>query len=74
MRRIFYIKGIKLEMPVTKKNNCTLFVSNAPVVPSVRTKLLLKSIFGRYGELDRVTVIPSHGNIKTESSASQQAD
>ena len=37
----------------------TLFVANCPTVPTVRTKLLLQSIFGRYGEVSRVTVIPN---------------
>jgi ribosomal RNA-processing protein 7 len=70
----FYIKEHQAGNAGDKKNNCTLFVANAPVVPSVRTKFLLKSIFGRYGDLDRVTVIPSPRQHKTESSASQQAD
>jgi ribosomal RNA-processing protein 7 len=70
----FYIKEHQSGSANDKKNNCTLFVANAPVVPSVRTKLLLKSIFGRYGDLDRVTVIPSPRQHKSESSSTQQAD
>lgn len=35
----------------------TLFVANCPTVLGCRTKLLLQSIFGRYGEVTRVTVI-----------------
>lgn len=35
----------------------TLFVVNAPVVPPVRSKALLQAIFGRYAEVERVTVI-----------------
>jgi ribosomal RNA-processing protein 7 len=36
---------------------CTLFVSNVPVIPGIQTKLLLQSIFGRYGDVHRVTVV-----------------
>lgn len=46
------------------KPGCTLFVANAPVVPGISTKILLRSIFGRYsssdgssGEIVRVTVV-----------------
>ena len=35
----------------------TLFVANAPVVPGVSTKLLLKSIFGRFADVTRVTAV-----------------
>ena len=41
-----------------KTKSDTLFVVNAPVVPSVRTSILLKSILGRYGDVKRVTVVP----------------
>jgi ribosomal RNA-processing protein 7 len=41
-----------------KSRNATLFVTNCPIVPNIRTKLLLQSIFGRYGEVIRVSVIP----------------
>lgn len=37
--------------------NATLFVANAPTEPTVQTRLLLKSLFGRFGEVTRVTVI-----------------
>lgn len=40
-----------------KASKATLFVANAPVFPDVSTKVLLRSIFGRYGEISRVTVI-----------------
>jgi ribosomal RNA-processing protein 7 len=70
----FYVKEHQSGNTNDKKSSCTLFVANAPVVPSVRTKLLLKSIFGRYGDLDRVTVIPSPRQHKSESSAAQHAD
>lgn len=35
----------------------TLFVANAPIVPGVRPRVLLKSLLGRYGQVERVTVI-----------------
>jgi len=35
----------------------TLFVANAPVVPGVSTECLLKSIFGRFGVVTRVTAV-----------------
>jgi ribosomal RNA-processing protein 7 len=69
----FYIKEHQTGNGTDKKNNCTLFVANAPVVATVRTNLLLKSLFGRYGDLDRVTVIPSPKQHRSESS-SPQAD
>lgn len=68
----FYVKEHQSGTSATdKKNNCTLFVSNAPSVPSVRTRLLLKSIFGRFGEVSRVTVInnPRQNRIQAESAA-----
>jgi ribosomal RNA-processing protein 7 len=37
----------------------TLFVANCPVFPKVRTKLLLQSIFGRFGDVKRATVVPN---------------
>eukprot|EP00536_Pseudo-nitzschia_multiseries_P002236 jgi/Psemu1/283583/fgenesh1_pg.30_\ len=41
----------------TTKKGTTLFVANAPVVPGVSTKLLLRSIFGRFAEVSRVTAV-----------------
>uniref|UniRef100_A0A7S4ABL7 Ribosomal RNA-processing protein 7 C-terminal domain-containing protein n=1 Tax=Pseudo-nitzschia australis TaxID=44445 RepID=A0A7S4ABL7_9STRA len=41
----------------TTKRGTTLFVANAPIVPGVSTKLLLKSIFGRFAEVTRVTAV-----------------
>ena len=35
----------------------TLFVTNAPIVPLVRTRLLLQALFGRFGDVKRVTVV-----------------
>lgn len=37
-------------------NRDTLFVANCPVVPHLRTRVLLQALFGRYGEVQRVTV------------------
>jgi ribosomal RNA-processing protein 7 len=39
------------------KSGTTLFVANAPVVPGISTKILLKSIFGRFADVTRVTVV-----------------
>jgi ribosomal RNA-processing protein 7 len=40
-----------------KKASATLFVANAPVVRGITTKILLKSLFGRYADIARVTVV-----------------
>ena len=47
----FYVK----EHFAAEKN--TLFVANAPVVPGIQTRILLRSLLGRYGEVERVTVV-----------------
>lgn len=39
------------------KSKSTIFVANAPVVPGVSTKILLHSLFGRFANVTRVTVI-----------------
>jgi ribosomal RNA-processing protein 7 len=39
------------------KQGTTLFVANAPIYPGISTKILLKSIFGRFAEVTRVTVV-----------------
>jgi len=41
----------------TTKRGTTLFVANAPIVPGISTKLLLKSIFGRFADVTRVTAV-----------------
>ena len=41
----------------TSKRGATLFVANAPVIPGISTKLLLKSIFGRFADVTRVTAV-----------------
>jgi ribosomal RNA-processing protein 7 len=46
-----------------ESKNATLFVTNCPIIPNIQTKLLLQSIFGRYGEVIRVTVIPKIQSI-----------
>ena len=47
------------------KVNKTLFVTNCPFVPHVRTSQLLKSIFGRYGDVERVTVVRNPRDVGT---------
>jgi ribosomal RNA-processing protein 7 len=39
------------------KTGCTLFVANVPIVPGIATDVVLKSIFGRFGDINRVTAI-----------------
>jgi ribosomal RNA-processing protein 7 len=41
----------------TNKANTTLFVANAPIVPGISTKVLLRSLLGRFGDITRVTVV-----------------
>ena len=55
-----------------EKKGCTLFVANVPVVPGISTHLLLKSIFGRYAETKRVTVIKNPRNTLTQQEKIQQ--
>ena len=43
----------------TPKPKSTVFVANAPVVPGVSTKILLHSLFGRFADVARVTVVPN---------------
>jgi Ribosomal RNA-processing protein 7 (RRP7) C-terminal domain len=63
---IFYIKehqesnhNTTMKSNNRNKNdkNATIFVVNVPLVPHVRSDLLLKSIFGRYGDIQRVTIL-----------------
>ena len=44
------------------------FVANVPAYPGVQRQLLLKSIFGRYGEVSRVTVVPNPRRSQQEDS------
>lgn len=41
----------------------TLFVANAPFYPQISTRILLRSVLGRYGDIERVTVV---GNPRQE--------
>jgi len=45
----------------------TLFVVNCPFVPNVRTSLLLKSTFARYGDVERVTVVRDPRDVAAPS-------
>ncbi|KAG7365515.1 ribosomal RNA-processing protein 7 RRP7 [Nitzschia inconspicua] len=48
----------------------TLFVANAPAIPSVSVKILLHSIFGRFASVSRVTVVPNPRGKGLEGSTS----
>ena len=37
--------------------NATLFIANAPIVPGVKTKLVLKALLGKLGDAERVTLV-----------------
>ena len=58
----FYVK----EHVAGDKN--TLFVCNAPVVPGIQTRILLRSLLGRYGDVERVTVVPNPRKAHHEDS------
>ena len=50
------------------KPGTTLFVANAPVIPGISTKLLLKSLFGRFASVARVTVVQNpRGNEEAKA-------
>jgi len=68
----FYVKEHQQQ---NNNNNNTLFVANGPVHPQVSTKRLLKSIFGRYGDVTRVTVIanPRRSNNDKGDAAAESA-
>jgi len=44
-------------LEATSKRGTSLFIANAPVIPGVSTKLLLKSIFCRFADVARVTAV-----------------
>lgn len=69
---IFYIKEHQETNSATnnKNANATLFVLNVPFVPNIKSELLLKSIFGRYGDITRVTILPN--NFKSSIRKQQQ--
>lgn len=54
----------------SKGSSSTLFVANAPIVPGVKTKLLLKSLLGRFGDVDRVTLVTNPRKANTTPSLS----
>lgn len=64
----FYVKEHFASSNDSKNKSNTLFLANVPVVPLVDTKLFLTSIFGRYGDLTRVTVIQDPRKLKNENS------
>jgi ribosomal RNA-processing protein 7 len=72
----FYVKehrdnnNTTTSTPNKNSTTTTLFVANAPVIPPISTKLLLKSIFGRYGDVTRVTVVPNPRHFKHQQEAS----
>lgn len=54
----------------TTGSGCTLFVANAPVVPGISTKLLLRSLLGRFADVTRVAVVSNprrHGGSGGET-------
>jgi ribosomal RNA-processing protein 7 len=59
-------KGAKSEQSEPSKAGCTLFVANSPVVPGITTKILLKSIFGRFADISRVTVVENPRNAANQ--------
>ena len=49
----------------------TIFVANAPMVAGISTTLLLQAIFGRYGDVQRVTVVPNPRRNQNPSSVKE---
>jgi ribosomal RNA-processing protein 7 len=45
--------------PTASAAGCTLFIANAPFIPGISTKILLRSLLGRFADVTRVTVVPS---------------
>ena len=58
----------------TSKRGTTLFVANAPIVPGVSTKLLLKSIFGRFADVIRVTAVQNPRAAAKAAAAAENDD
>ncbi|KAG7345940.1 ribosomal RNA-processing protein 7 RRP7 [Nitzschia inconspicua] len=54
----------------SSSSTSTLFVANAPAIPSVSIKILLHSIFGRFATVSRVTVVPNPRGKGLEGSPS----
>lgn len=57
-----------------KGSNKTLFLTNAPYVTGVRTSLLLKSIFNRFGDVEHVTVVRNARDTAAITSSSNAED
>jgi ribosomal RNA-processing protein 7 len=49
-------------------DKATLFVANVPSVPGVSSRILLQSLFGRFGSIERVTVIENPRNTDNKES------
>lgn len=45
----------------------TLFVANSPFYPDILTNIMLRSLLGRFGDIDRITVVPNPRKEKEES-------
>lgn len=58
-----------VSQPQFQNDASTLFVCNAPVVPPIRTRLLLKSLFGRFGAVRKVTVVENPRTTQTTNSS-----
>lgn len=54
------------EKASNKSTTTTLFVVNAPVIPGVATRTLLKALFGSWSDIQRVTVV-SHSTRAQQS-------
>ena len=52
----FYVKEHQQKDQGATAND-TLFVTNAPVIPQIRTRVLLKALLGRFGDVKRVTAV-----------------
>lgn len=57
-----------------RKRGTTLFVANAPIVPGVSTKLLLKSIFGRFADVTRVTAVQNPRAAAAAAAANEDGE
>jgi ribosomal RNA-processing protein 7 len=66
----FYIREHHGGQSGTTKQGCTLFVANAPIVPGISTRILLKSLLGRYEDITRVSVVPNPRQTESEERSS----
>ncbi|GKY96055.1 hypothetical protein MPSEU_000565700 [Mayamaea pseudoterrestris] len=54
----FYVKEHQQkEQGSTTVKNDTLFITNAPTIPRIRTRLLLTALLGRFGEIKQVSIV-----------------